>query len=207
MFPLLLAFSFASTSAIASGADEHLLAGARLFREGRFGEALVEFRVAEKLGHNGEAAFYAAAALVRLKRPEDAVEAFADAEQRSPKVRDELFDYYRGVACNDARLYLCADKFFARVSDRAGSHVAAEAQRMRKALASLLRPEPGTKSIDWYLQRANEASRKGRSQLERSYLEEAAGLSARRADKYRGDEASRALARGARPPDAEPVRR
>ncbi len=46
-------------------ADAHVLEGARLFRENRFTEALVEFRVADRLG-SADARAYAAAALVKL---------------------------------------------------------------------------------------------------------------------------------------------
>jgi len=51
--------------AISAGpaAGEHLLAGARAFRDDKFDAALVEFRVAEKLGAP-EAGAYAGAALV-----------------------------------------------------------------------------------------------------------------------------------------------
>src|SRR5260370_39787454 len=89
----------------ASGADEHLLAGARFFRAGNFSKALIEFRVAEKLGRTGEASWYAAAALVKLGRPEDALEAVAQAEKSAPAARDALLDYYRPPACYDARLH------------------------------------------------------------------------------------------------------
>src|SRR5258708_20102539 len=93
-----------------SGADEHLLAGARFFRAGEFARALVEFRVAEKLGGPGEPSWYAAAALVKLGRPEEALEAFAQAEKVAPAARDALLDYYRALACYDAPLYPSAPK-------------------------------------------------------------------------------------------------
>jgi hypothetical protein len=195
----LLLFAALSTAAVAgAGADEHLLAGARRFRDGRFAEALIEFRVAQKLETGGEAGWYAAACLVRLNRPDDAVEAFAEAEQRSPHTRDELFEYYRAVACHDARLYLCADRLLGGVGERAGPRIRDEARRLRAAVASILRPEPAKTAIDWYHKRARQAAQGGRPLLAKAYLEEAAGLSARRTDRYGAEEGSSSLARSRR---------
>src|SRR5438128_4902456 len=115
----------------ASGADEHLLAGARFFRAGEFFKALVEFRVAEKLGGPGEPSWYAAAALVKLGRAEDALEAFAQAEKVAPAARDALLDYYRALACYDARLYGCAAKLFEQVGDGSGPRIAGQARKAR----------------------------------------------------------------------------
>jgi tetratricopeptide (TPR) repeat protein len=192
---LLLLLAVSSAASAGPGADEHLLAGARRFREGQFGQALIEFRVAEKVGHGGEAAWYAAACLVRLNRPEDAVEAFADAEQRAPHSRDELFDYYRAVACHDARLYLCADRLLAGVGERAGPRIRDEARKLRTGLQRILDPEPAKTAIDWYHKRAAQTAQRGRPLLAHAYLEEAAALAARRSDRYRADEAAGALAR------------
>jgi tetratricopeptide (TPR) repeat protein len=178
-----------------TGADEHLLAGARRFRAGQFAEALVEFRVAEKLGKSDEAAWYRAACLVRLNRSEEAVEAFADASRRAPRVRDDLFDYYHAVACHDARLYLCADKLLAGVGNRAGPRIRDEAQKLRTRIGSVLRNEPTKTAIDWYHVRAAQASQRGRPLLAHAFLEEAAGLSARRKDRYRPDDGEVALLR------------
>ena len=177
-----------------TGADEHLVAGARSFRGGRFGEALVEFRVAEKMGSR-EAAGYAAASLLKLNRPEDAVEAFAAAEGVAPKFRDDLLDYYRATACYQARLYGCADRLLAGIGERAGPHIGAEVRRLRTSIARLLEREPTRGSVDWYHQQAARSARQGKVLLAQGYLEEAAGLSARRKDQYRGDEARVSLAR------------
>jgi hypothetical protein len=200
----LLAATLAAGALAEPGADEHLLAGARAFRAGQFAEALVQFRVADKLGHSGEAPWYAAAALVKLKRPEEAVEAFADAEKRAPRVRDDLFDYYRAVACNDARLYLCADKLLASVGERAGPRIREEAQKLRAGIEAILAPEPSKGAIDWYHARAAGAAKGGRGVLAQAHLEEAAGLSARRKDRYRAEETALARTRQGVPARSEP---
>jgi tetratricopeptide (TPR) repeat protein len=193
----LLLFAALSTAAVAgAGADEHLLAGARRFRDGRFAEALIEFRVAQKLGNGGEAGWYAAACLVRLNRPEEAVEAFGEAEQRSPRTRDEVFDFYRAIACHDARLYACADRLLRGVGDRGGPRIRDEAHRLRAEIASILRPEPAKTSIDWYQKRARQAAQSGRPLLAKAYLDEAAGLSARRSDRYGANDGPGKAARG-----------
>jgi hypothetical protein len=180
----------ASAALAGSGADEHVLAGARHFRAGRFGEALVEFRVAEKTGRSDEAAWYVAACLAHLKRSSEAVEAFAEAERRAPHVRDEVLDYYHAVACSDARLYVCADNLLAGVGARAGPRIRAQAKSLRAGIEAMLRPEPGRGTIDWYHLRAAEAEKRGQPLLVRAYLSEAAALSARRKDRYRLGEAA-----------------
>ncbi len=166
--------------AISAGpaADEHLLAGAGAFRDGRFDAALVEFRVAQKLGAP-DAGAYAAAALVKLGRAEDAVEAFAS----SPPGEDDLLDWYRALACYDARLYTCASRLLAGL-DRAGPKAAGEVGRLRAEVARVLAPEPGKPSIDWYLARCEERRAEGRSALAAAYCHEAADLGARRPDRH-----------------------
>jgi hypothetical protein len=168
-----------TTRALASpGADEHLLAGARHFQAGEYGKALVEFRVAERLGGGSEAAAYAAAALVKLDRPEEAVETFA--YTGSPG-RDPLLDYYRALACYGARLYVCADRLLALVGGRSGPRIAEQAQTTRAAIAKLLSQEPSAASIEWYSARAAEARQSGRAVLARAYEEERDALAAMRA--------------------------
>ena len=167
-----------TTRALASpGADEHLLAGAREFQAGEYGRALVEFRVAERLGGGSEAAAYAAAALVKLDRPEEAVEMFASTGAPG---RDPLLDYYRALACYGARLYVCADKLLALVGSKSGPRIAEHVQATRAAIAKLLAQEPSAASIDWYGARATEARRSGRPALARAYEEEGEALAALR---------------------------
>ncbi len=166
------------------GAEEHLAAGARAFREGRHDEALVEFRVAQGLG-SGDAGPYAAAALVKLGRAEEAVEAFAATEEG----RDALFDYYRGIACYEARLYLCADRLLAGVGARSGPRIAEEAAKARAAITAELAKEPPAPTIDWYLARCAQRRDAARSALAAAFCQEAVGLAQRRRDRYRLAEA------------------
>jgi len=170
-------------------AGEHLLAGARAFRDGRFDLALVEFRVAQSLGAE-DAAPYAAATLVKLGRSEEAVEAFGSSNPGS----DALLDYYRAVACYEARLYGCADRLLARLGERAGPRVTEQAARMRAAIALELTNEPPQASVDWYLARCSDRRAAGRLGLAAAYCREAADLAARRQDRYRLAEASSLLA-------------
>lgn len=179
----------AASASVAAG-DEHVLAGARYFREGRFEEAYVEFSVARRLGAGGEAAWYEAASLVKLKRPEEAVEAFAAAEQAAPAARDALLDYYRALACYDARLFLCADRLLASVERQAGPKVAGHARKLRADIAgAVTAAEPPTGSIDWYQQRGLAALRGGRRALAAAYFGEAADLARLRADQHGHQEA------------------
>jgi hypothetical protein len=183
---LVLLAALASTPGEKS-ASEHLLAGAQAFREARYDEALVEFRVAQALGI-ADAGAYAAASLVKLGRAEDAVEAFGAAVTG----HDALLDYYRAVACYEARLYLCADQLLALVGERSGPLVSAQAAKLRAAIASELAEAPPTASIDWYLERCAER-RARRPALAAAYCREAAALAKRRPDRYREGEAAARL--------------
>lgn len=168
-----------------SGADEHLLAGARLFRGGQYAEALVEFRVAEKLG-SPEARAYAGAALVKLERPEEAAEAFGGLEGAGT---DALLDYYRALAAYECRLYQAADRLLAAVGERSGPKIGEQVARLRAQASKAFAAEPSTSSIDWYLARCSEHRSRGRAVLAAAYCREAAGLSGRRSDRYRLTEA------------------
>jgi len=198
---ILLAILGVALASSGTPADEHLLAGARAFRDGRFAEALVEFRVAERLG-SADAPAYAAASLVKLGRPEEAIEAFGGVDRPG---RDALLDYYRALACHEARLYLCADRLLAAVAERAGPKVADQASRMRAGIAVALAAEPTREAIDWYHSRCREASTAGRVQLALANCREAAALAERRKDAYRRTEALLAVDRLERTrPGAQP---
>ncbi len=173
-----------------SGAGEHLLAGARLFREARYAEALVEFRVAQRLG-SPDAAGYAGAALVKLGRPEEAFEAFGGAD--APR-RDALLDYYRAIAAFDARLYATAERLLSSGIDRPGPRVADEVARLRADLATVLAATPAPANIDWYLERCAATRAERRLLLSRAFCAEATALAQRRPDHYRLDEARRGAA-------------
>lgn len=174
----------------ASGADEHLLAGARHFREGRFDAALVEFRVAEQLGA-AEARGYAGASLVKLQRPEEALEAFGATSEPG---RDALLDYYRALACYDARLFLCSDRILAALGERSGPRIAEQARKIRAGIAVTLTQEPAQEAVDWYLGRCSAGVEAQRPVLAAAYCREAAGLADRRKDRYRRSDALAALA-------------
>jgi hypothetical protein len=167
-------------SGASPAADEHLLAGANAFREERFEVALVEFRVAQSLGAS-DAATYAATTLVKLNRPEEAVESFGP---EGVPGQDALIDYSRGVACHDARLYQCADRLLASVGERAGPRIAGLAADVRAKVASALAGEPAPATIDWYLSRCSEERKAKRPVLAAAYCAEAAGLAKRRGDHH-----------------------
>ena len=188
----------------ASPVSEHMLAGAQHFRDERYAEALVEFRAAEKSA-NGDpgAAWYVAATLVKLHRPEDALLAFARAEAAAPLERDGLFDYYRALACYDARLYLCADRLLGAIGGDPGPRIAAQARQIRAELRAIASTPPSTAAIDWYHVQAQAALNGERRALAAAYYEEAAALAELRADRHRRDEALAGLARARRPTTPE----
>jgi tetratricopeptide (TPR) repeat protein len=182
-------------SAGGTGADEHLLAGAGFFREGRFTEALVEFRVAGRLGAP-EASAYAGAALVKLDRPEEAIEAFGGVDAPG---RDAVLDYYRALAAFEARLYVAADRLLAAVADRSGPRIGSQAAALRARIAPVLAKEPERAAIDWYRARCAVLKEEGRTVLASAYCAEATSLAERRADRHGLGSAD---AGGAPPPGA-----
>lgn len=190
-------------ASVASGApaEKHLVAGASHFREGRYAEALVEFRVAHSLGAP-DAQEYAAAALVKLERPEEALELFGDNRPGG----DALLEYYRASACYAARLYTCADGILGSIRERAGPRLATQIGEMHSRIAAELAKEPPAQAVDWYLQRCTERRDDSRRSLAAAYCREAAALANRRPDRYRLADAVTRLAqlenhhsRGAKP--------
>lgn len=163
--------------------DAHVLEGARLFRENRFAEALVEFRVADRLGA-ADARAYAGAALVKLDRPEDALEMFEGPGGPTPGAHP-LIDYFHALACYGARLYVCADSLLAGVGERTGPRIAEQARQIRRDIAAAVpSSEPPKDSIDWYLARAAERAAAGRPVLARAFAMEARALGSWRADRH-----------------------
>ena len=125
----LLAAAAVALALSSSPAERHLLEGASHFRAARWAEALVEFRMAAKLGER-DAAAYAGAALVKLERWDEAIEAFGP----SPAGRDALLDWYRALALEGAGLLASADALLATVSGRGGPRLSAQAEELRQAL-------------------------------------------------------------------------
>lgn len=174
-------------------AGPHLRAGAAAFREGGYERALVEFRVAEKLGAPGEAAWYVAATLLKLGRADEAIERFDAAERASPGERDVVLDFYRASALYEARLYLAADRLLAEIGERAGPRVGGETRKLRDRIAALFTSPPAESVIDWYQAQAEVELKGGRLALARAYYAEAAALSARRPVPYRAADAAAGL--------------
>jgi tetratricopeptide (TPR) repeat protein len=190
---LALALADGDAHATAPAAEPHLLAGARLFRQGDFKAALVEFEVARGLGAGGEASWYLAATLSRAGRAVDALEAFARARQEAPDGADPLLEYYEAVACHDAQLLLCAQTRLAGIGERAGPRIAELVERISAEIRPLLEGEPPASAIDALLVRGDAAARAHRPLLAQVYFEEARALSARRQDGHRAGEATARL--------------
>jgi len=155
---------------LAAAGDDHLVTGAQFFRDGRYAEALVEFRVARNLGAR-DAAAYAGASLVKLGRFEEALEAFSEA---GPPGDDALLDYYRALACHGARLFARADATLAGIGERAGPKLAEQASRIRADLAPTLAAPADPTTLAGYRHRCDELRRARRTALAELFCEEAA---------------------------------
>jgi tetratricopeptide (TPR) repeat protein len=174
--------------AAAPATESHLVAGADAFRAEAYEKALVEFRVAGALG-SAEASWYAAAALLKLGRAEDAVEAFVLAERSNRAAGDALLEVYRGQACYAAQLLLCADRWFESAESRAGPRLAPQLRALRNAIRDALRPEQIEPAIDRFLDRAS-ALQRTRPALAFAFAEEAAALASRSPAQHRQAEAT-----------------
>ena len=167
--------------------ESHLIAGAEAFRAETYEKALVEFRVAEALG-SSEAPWYVAASLLKLGRPEDAIEAFVIAERSNRSATDALLDVYRGQACYAAQLLLCADRWFESAGARAGPRLAPQLKALRGAIRDALQTGQIDPAIDRLLDRAA-AVQTTRPALAFAFAEEAAGLASRSNTRHRQAEA------------------
>jgi len=181
----LAAFACALTLSTNGAGEEHLVSGAAHFREGRYAEALVEFRVAEKLGVR-QASAYSGASLVKLERFEEAIEAFGS---KDGAARDALIDYYRALACYGARLYVCADETLVRIGERSGPKLAGLAATIRADVAAKLAMEPTPVALQWYATRCAQRRSEGRAILAQAYCAEASALAKRSPPKAEGDPA------------------
>lgn len=185
-----------------AGGDAHLRTGAQLFRDGRFDEALVEFRVAARLGAKGPTRWYEGAALVKLRRHEEALEAFADAAAAAPGSRDGLLEYYRAIALYELRLYLAADEVLAGIQGGVGPRIEAQVREVRERIGRAASGDPGLIAIAWYAERAHLARASGRSALADAYAAEAVALAGRRGEAKRAAPARAELRPGALPGEA-----
>lgn len=179
-----------AASAAPSAADAHVLSGARAFRDGDWASALVEFRVALKLGAPPGVHWYEGAALARSGRFEEAVGAFELAQERAPAERDPLLDYYRALSCFEAKLWGCVAEVTEALQRTGGPRIQQQVTAMAAEAKQLLSSEPPKSAIDACFARARAA---GAPSLARAWLREAARLSARRTDRFRSKEAATEL--------------
>ncbi len=171
-----------------AGEPTHLERGAAHFRAGRFDEALVELKVAARLGEGGEAQWYVAAVLQKLSRTEEALDAFGRAAAEFPAAEDALLDYYRALACYEAQLLRCTDRLLERVEREAGPKIAGQARELRARLAPVLQQEPPKEAIDVLAARATAARRQDRPYAAAAFAQEGAALARARPDHYRAEE-------------------
>ena len=176
-------------------ADAHLVSGAQYFREGRYSEALVEFKVAQHLGSSPGALWYEAATLVKLERSEEAIQVFDRAERLAPESKDAVMEYYRALAFYQARLYSLADQALEQVKDEAGPKIAELAAKIRAQIAEYFKEAPTHQTVDFLIQRAEAAAAQHRGSLAAAYFAEAAELAARRSDRYRQSDADEGRSR------------
>ena len=183
--------SAVSAAQPAPSADAHVLTGARAFRDGDWATALVEFRVALKLGAGPGVHWYEGAALARAGRFEEAVGAFEVAQELAAAERDPLLDYYRALACFEAHLWGCVAEVTEGLQRSGGPRIQQQVVKMAEEAKQLLSTEPPKSAIEACFARARAASS---AALARAWLREASRLSALRADRFRADEAARELA-------------
>ena len=181
------------TVARADEADDHLLAGATAYRDGRLDEALVEFNVALKLGGSREARWYVAVTLAKQQKLVAALEAFALAGAEAPQLADAVLEYHWATTCYQLHLLACADEHLERADRQAGPQLKKQVAAVREAIALVLAETPPTGAIDAVLESARQAQQQQRPALARAFFREAAALAHRRTDAHGLAEAERVL--------------
>lgn len=164
---------------LAGPAHAGLAAGVRAFREGRYAPALEEFR---KSPGEPEARFYAGAALYKLGRHEEALEALEDAIARDPRLGAGVGFVYLGLARYALRLYQGAREPFERVArDGGGGQLGRLAREHLDAIARLPKADEG--ALRWYLDQGLARAAALRHRMALGYLGELRRLDA----KYQAD--------------------
>jgi tetratricopeptide (TPR) repeat protein len=173
---------------IQGGTQAHLLDGVRHFREGRYAEALVEFRVIEKAPDAPpDLAFYLGPTLYKLGRFEEALKVFV----RAPE-RDALTDFYLGQTYYQLKLYRKAREVFVALRSRGlGPKLAEAAGRYVAEVDRAYQSPPSDAVVDAYF----DEGRGAEPTLAVEYLEEAQRVVALNAHHHHADEIALALAR------------
>jgi tetratricopeptide (TPR) repeat protein len=128
LLSLLLTGTVGPASANPSSVTEHLLAGVRAFRAGRFDSALVEFRQVEQLGGASDLALYLGPTLYKLDRLQEARAVLAAYHRTG--ARDPVADYYLGLSYyRFGFLRLARETFLALDAHEAGPQLAEGARR------------------------------------------------------------------------------
>lgn len=166
--------------------DAHVLAGAKAFRAGEWSEALVEFRVALKLGAGPLVHWYEGATLVRANRFDDALAAFQLALELAPGEGDALLQYHRALACYETRQWACVQLVTAELRRNAGPRIQQQVERLATEASAVLALPPPREAIDACFTRARAADG---AALKRAWLAEAARLARLRSDRWRFEEA------------------
>jgi tetratricopeptide (TPR) repeat protein len=195
---LMVVCSLVVMPAVAGAAESglsRLRDGAASFRDGRFADALVSFRVAEHAPDvAAEAGWYLAATLTKLGRFDEAVERFERSEADAPGQGDAVLLFYRATALYEARLFVACETLLAALAPKVGPRLRAEVDALRSRMAPALHEAPTDASIDWYLARVGQARDDRRPRLARLCAAEALALERRRAAPYRLAEAEKAAA-------------
>jgi len=148
--------------------------------------------VASRLGAGGDASWYAAATLVKLQRPEDALEAFAPRSAplpRPPTRCSTTTGRWRATTrgCSSARTPCWTKSAIDRPAHRRPGAEDARGHRRAPDLRA------SVDSIDWYHSRGEGAAQGRPHALAALYYREASALAARRPDRHRQAEARASL--------------
>jgi hypothetical protein len=179
-FALLLAMAWAGTiqaSEPPRTTTAHLLEGVRAFREGRFAEALVEFRVVERAPDApAELAYYLGPTLYKLGRHREALQVFVT----SSAPRDALSEFYFGTTLYRLKLYLQARDVFAALAGPAlGPRMREGALRYQADIDRLYTSPPAPTVVDAYAVEVRPALARGELVAAAKLLEEALRVTAR----------------------------
>lgn len=179
-------------------ADAHLVRGIDCFRERRYDEALIEFRIASEIRpDDGTLLHYIGAAYYEQGAYEDALMAFQRGLILAPGFGDEFSFYYMARACYRCRLYAAARDGFLKILELSpGSKFAQESRQFIAEIDGLLAKSPDRRTIDWYYDRGLQEIQKQRHLYAESYFREILALQERHPELkgWRGGETAYYLA-------------
>ncbi|MBI3097742.1 MAG: tetratricopeptide repeat protein [Planctomycetes bacterium] len=182
----------------ALSADAHLVLGIDCFKDKKYDEAIVEFRIAANARPaDGSILHYLGAAYYEKGSYDESLIQFKEGLALAPAFGDEFSFYYVARLYYRNRLYCGARGWFTRIIEQnPNSKFSGEARRFVAEIDALLATPAENATIDWYYDRGLTESQNRRHLIAEDYFREVLALGERRpaAPRWRSNESRYYLA-------------